>query len=131
MAGLAQCQREAAEVAQLMTRNLERALERDGRLSQLDTRAQELRSMGQAFTRTTRVLARQQRRGHRLWRLAALGLATLLLLLLLALGLALWLPRAPPAAVTVAVTGPQGPAGTEPQALPPTGLWGDFGATLQ
>ncbi|XP_055552294.1 vesicle-associated membrane protein 5-like [Falco cherrug] len=97
MAGLARCQREAEEVTELMKQNFARALERDGHLSELDSRAQELRSMGATFTRSTRAVARQQRRGHRRWRVAlvAIGLGTLLLLLL-AIGLALWLARAPP-----------------------------------
>ncbi|KAM7080898.1 vesicle-associated membrane protein 5-like isoform 1-T1 [Ciconia maguari] len=127
-AGLARCQREAEEVAELMKQNLTRALERDGRLSDLDSRAQELRAMGEAFTRNTRAVARQQRRGHRRWRLAlaAIGLAALLLLLL-ALGLALWLSRPPPATVT-------GPRGTPPGGEPAPGTSGSLpglGETLQ
>ncbi|XP_049687077.1 vesicle-associated membrane protein 2-like isoform X2 [Accipiter gentilis] len=107
--GLARCQREAEEVTELMKQNFARALERDGRLSDLDSRAQELRAMGETFTRSTRAVARQQRRGHRRWRLVVIGLAGLflLLLLLLILGLALWLPRPPPAIITV-------PPGTPP-----------------
>ncbi|XP_010561232.1 PREDICTED: U4/U6.U5 tri-snRNP-associated protein 2 [Haliaeetus leucocephalus] len=102
--GLARCQREAEEVTELMKQNFARALERDGRLSDLDSRAQELRAMGETFTRSTRAVARQQRRGHRRWRLVVIGLAgLLLLLLLLILGLALWLPRPPPVIITVTV----------------------------
>ncbi|XP_074973565.1 vesicle-associated membrane protein 5-like [Phalacrocorax aristotelis] len=115
MAGLARCQREAEEVTELMKQNFNRALERDGRLSDLDSRAQDLRAMGQAFTRSTRAVAQQQRRGHRRWRLVAFGLAAFLLLLLLALGLGLWLPRPPPAIVIVTVPPP---AGTEVPAPP-------------
>uniref|UniRef100_A0A663EBJ2 Vesicle associated membrane protein 8 n=1 Tax=Aquila chrysaetos chrysaetos TaxID=223781 RepID=A0A663EBJ2_AQUCH len=108
--GLVRCQREAEEVTELMKQNFARALERDGRLSDLDSRAQELRAMGETFTRSTRAVARQQRRGHRRWRLVVIGLAgLLLLLLLLILGLALWLPRPPPAIITVTV-----PPGTSP-----------------
>ncbi|NXX53783.1 VAMP5 protein, partial [Scopus umbretta] len=44
-AGLARCQREAEEVTELMKQNFVRVLERDGRLSDLDSRAQELRAM--------------------------------------------------------------------------------------
>lgn len=44
-AGLAQCQREAEEVTELMKQNFAKALEREGRLSDLDNRAQELRAM--------------------------------------------------------------------------------------
>ncbi|XP_069657332.1 vesicle-associated membrane protein 5-like isoform X2 [Haliaeetus albicilla] len=110
MEGLARCQREAEEVTELMKQNFARALERDGRLSDLDSRAQELRAMGETFTRSTRAVARQQRRGHRRWRLVVIGLAgLLLLLLLLILGLALWLPRPPPVIITVTV-----PPGTPP-----------------
>ncbi|KAM6369658.1 LOW QUALITY PROTEIN: vesicle-associated membrane protein 5-like [Pluvialis apricaria] len=117
MAGLAQCQREAEEVTELMKQNFARALERDGRLSDLDNRAQELRAMGEAFTRSTRAVARQQRRGHRRWRLAAIGIIALLLLLL-ALGLALWLSGPSPTVITVTVTvpPPPPPVGTEPRA---------------
>ncbi|XP_054031037.1 vesicle-associated membrane protein 5-like [Dryobates pubescens] len=98
MAGLAQCQRQAEEVTELMQKNLARALEREGRLAELDDRAQELRAMGQSFTRSTRALARQQRRAHRRWRLVAFGLAAvLLLILLLVLVLALGLSRPAPA----------------------------------
>ncbi|XP_054660383.1 vesicle-associated membrane protein 5-like [Grus americana] len=131
MAGLARCQREAEEVTELMKQNFTRALERDGRLRDLDSRAQELRAMGEAFTRSTRAVARQQRRGHRRWRLglAAIGLAALLLLLLLAVGLALWLPRRPPVTVvTPAVVTPgtpPPPAGTKPPSTTGSlvGLW--------
>lgn len=41
-AGLAQCQREAEEVAELMRQNVVRALEREGHLEQLQSRAQDL-----------------------------------------------------------------------------------------
>ncbi|XP_075300831.1 vesicle-associated membrane protein 5 isoform X2 [Opisthocomus hoazin] len=103
-AGLERCQRQAEEVTELMKLNFARALERDGRLGDLDSRAQELRAMSQSFTRSTRVVARQQHRGHRRWRLAlaAIGLAALLLLLLL-LGLALGLPPRSPPGTTVPV----------------------------
>ncbi|KAM9266273.1 vesicle-associated membrane protein 5-like [Morus bassanus] len=114
-AGLAQCQREAEEVTELMKQNFNRALEREGRLSDLDSRAQELRAMGETFTRSTRAVAQQQRRGHRRWRLVAFGLAAALLLFLLALGLALWLPRPPPAISTISPV--PAPAGTEPPVL--------------
>ncbi|KAM9252460.1 vesicle-associated membrane protein 5-like [Cariama cristata] len=103
LAGLARCQREAEEVTELMKQNFARALERDGRLSDLDSRAQELCAMGEAFTRSTRAVARQQRRGHRRWRLALAAIGLAAFLLLLALGLALWLPRPPPAIVTVTI----------------------------
>ncbi|XP_014814185.1 PREDICTED: vesicle-associated membrane protein 5-like [Calidris pugnax] len=124
LAGLAQCQREAEEVTELMKQNFARALERDGRLSDLDSRAQELRAMGEVFSRSTRVVAQQQRRGHRRWRLAAIGLAAFLLLfLILVLSLALWLSRPAPAVVTVTVPPPPLPGGTKPPSEPQLGLW--------
>ncbi|NXP07134.1 VAMP5 protein, partial [Thinocorus orbignyianus] len=49
-AGLERCQREAEEVAELMKQNFARALERDGRLQDLDSRAQELRSMVSTYS---------------------------------------------------------------------------------
>ncbi|XP_075592877.1 vesicle-associated membrane protein 5-like [Balearica regulorum gibbericeps] len=133
MAGLARCQREAEEVTELMKQNFTRALERDGRLRDLDSRAQELRAMGEAFTRSTWAVARQQRRGHRRWRrgLAAIGLAALLLLLLLlllAVGLALWLPRRPPVPVVTPGT-PPAPGGD--QAPGTTGSLAALWETLQ
>lgn len=42
-AGLARCQREAEEVVELMRQNVARALEREGHLEQLQSRAQDLR----------------------------------------------------------------------------------------
>ncbi|XP_074708371.1 vesicle-associated membrane protein 5 [Strix uralensis] len=126
MAGLARCQREAEEVTELMKQNFARALERDGRLSDLDSRAQELRAMGESFVRSTQAVAQQQHRGHRRWRLVAIGLVTLFLLLLfLALALALGLPRPPPAIITVTVPVP---LGTPPGA---TGSLPGLGETLQ
>ncbi|XP_027487006.1 LOW QUALITY PROTEIN: vesicle-associated membrane protein 5-like [Corapipo altera] len=111
MAGLARCQRQAEEVTELMRQNLERAMEREGHLERLQSRAQDLRQASEAFTRSTRAVTRRQRRGQRRWLLVALGLGlSLLLLLLLGLGLALALARSPPATATV----PTPQARTEP-----------------
>ncbi|KAL2296230.1 hypothetical protein Nmel_018524, partial [Mimus melanotis] len=106
-AGLARCQREAEEVAELMRQNLARALEREGHLEQLQSRAQDLRQASEAFTRTTQTVTRRQRRRHRQWRLVALGLG-LLLLFILGLALALALARSSPGTVTSTVPTPQG-----------------------
>ncbi|NWI51651.1 VAMP5 protein, partial [Calyptomena viridis] len=114
-AGLARCQREAEEVTELMRQNVVRALEREGHLEQLQSRAQDLRHASEAFTRSTRRVTRQQRRGQRRWRLVALGLG-LFLLLLLGLGLALGLAQTRPGTSTVTVPTPRG--WTEP---PPQG----------
>ncbi|NWY64930.1 VAMP5 protein, partial [Erithacus rubecula] len=106
-AGLAQCQREAEEVAELMRQNVARALEREGHLEQLQSRAQDLRKASEAFTRTTQTVTRRQRRRHRRWHLVALGLG-LLLLFILGLALALALARSSPGTVTSTVPTPQG-----------------------
>ncbi|NWT15034.1 VAMP5 protein, partial [Vireo altiloquus] len=112
-AGLARCQREAEEVTELMRQNVARALEREGRLEQLQSRAQDLRQAGEAFTRTTQTVARRQRRRHRRWHLVALGLG-LLLLFILGLALALALARPSPGTVTSTVPTPQGAPSTSP-----------------
>ncbi|NWI94238.1 VAMP5 protein, partial [Pitta sordida] len=118
-AGLARCQREAEEVTELMRQNVARALEREGHLEQLESRAQDLRHASQAFRRSSRRVKQQQRQKHRRWHLVALGLGLVLLLLLgLALALALGLARAPPATVIVTVPTPEGQ--TEPHRDPPT-----------
>ncbi|NXM91697.1 VAMP5 protein, partial [Oenanthe oenanthe] len=110
-AGLARCQREAEEVAELMRQNVARALEREGHLEQLQSRAQDLRKASEAFTRTTQTVTRRQRRRHRRWHLVALGLG-LLLLFILALALALALARSSPGTVTSTVPTPQGGTST-------------------
>ncbi|NXL13557.1 VAMP5 protein, partial [Setophaga kirtlandii] len=109
-AGLERCQREAEEVAELMRQNVAKALEREGHLEQLQSRAQDLRQASEAFTRTTRSVTRRQRRTHRRWHLVALGLG-LLLLFILGLALALGLARSSPGTVTSTVPTPRG--GTE------------------
>lgn len=106
-AGLERCQREAEEVAELMRQNVAKALEREGHLEQLQSRAQDLRQASEAFTRTTRTVTRRQRRQHRRWHLVALGLG-LLLLFILGLALALALARSSPGTVTSTVPTPQG-----------------------
>ncbi|NXD94731.1 VAMP5 protein, partial [Chaetorhynchus papuensis] len=106
-AGLARCHREAEEVAELMRQNVAKALEREGRLEQLQSRAQDLRQASEAFTRTTQTVTRRQRRRQRRWHLVALGLG-LLLLFILALALALALARPSPGTVTSTVPTPRG-----------------------
>ncbi|XP_039420157.1 synaptobrevin-like protein 5 isoform X1 [Corvus cornix cornix] len=102
LAGLARCQREAEEVAELMRQNVVRALEREGHLEQLQSRAQDLRQASEAFTRTAQTVTRRQRRRQRRWHLVALGLG-LLLLFILGLALALALARSSPGTVTSTV----------------------------
>ncbi|NWI05459.1 VAMP5 protein, partial [Tichodroma muraria] len=106
-AGLARCQRETEEVVELMRQNVARALEREGRLEQLQSRAQDLRQASEAFTRTTQTVTRRQRRRHWRWHMVALGLG-LLLLFILGLALALALARSSPETVTGTVPTPQG-----------------------
>ncbi|NXD31790.1 VAMP5 protein, partial [Spelaeornis formosus] len=105
-AGLARCQGEVEEVAELMRQNVARALEREGHLEQLQSRAQDLRQASEVFTRTTQAVTRRQRRRHRRWHLVALGLG-LLLLVILALALALALARSSLGTVTSTVPTPQ------------------------
>ncbi|XP_064353813.1 vesicle-associated membrane protein 5 [Dromaius novaehollandiae] len=112
MAKLERCQQEAEEVAQIMKENFTKALEREGKLSDLDDRAEELRSMGQVFTRTSRAVAQKQRARHRRWRLVLVGLAVGLAVIILIVVLALWLggtsaatPPVPPAITRAAPGG--------------------------
>ncbi|XP_039943841.1 synaptobrevin-like protein 5 isoform X2 [Hirundo rustica] len=123
MAGLVRCQREAEEVAELMRQNVARALEREGHLEQLQSRAQDLRQASEAFTRTTQTVKRRQRRRHQRWHLVALGLG-LLLLFILGLALALALARSSPGTVTSTVPtpwwGPSTPPSTTPLQGPTT-----------
>ncbi|XP_039943840.1 synaptobrevin-like protein 5 isoform X1 [Hirundo rustica] len=122
-AGLVRCQREAEEVAELMRQNVARALEREGHLEQLQSRAQDLRQASEAFTRTTQTVKRRQRRRHQRWHLVALGLG-LLLLFILGLALALALARSSPGTVTSTVPtpwwGPSTPPSTTPLQGPTT-----------
>ncbi|NXL69708.1 VAMP5 protein, partial [Leptocoma aspasia] len=106
-AGLARVQREAEEVAELMRQNVARALEREGHLEQLQSRAQDLKRASEAFTRTTRTVTQRQRRRHRRRHLVALGLG-LLLLFILGLALALALARSSPGTATSTVPTPAG-----------------------
>ncbi|NWV65059.1 VAMP5 protein, partial [Malurus elegans] len=108
--GLARCQHEAEEVAELMRQNMARALEREGHLEQLQSRAQDLRQASEAFTRTTQTVTRRQRRGRRRWQLVALSLG-LLILFILGLALALALARSSPGTATSTVPTPR--AGTK------------------
>ncbi|NWI65396.1 VAMP5 protein, partial [Todus mexicanus] len=64
-AGLVRCQREAEEVTELMKQNFARALEREGRLQELDSRAQELRAMVGTAPAGTRGDTGGTRGGHR------------------------------------------------------------------
>ncbi|NXQ57755.1 VAMP5 protein, partial [Anthoscopus minutus] len=105
-AGLARCQREAEEVTELMRQNVARALEREGHLEQLQSRAQHLQQVSEAFTRTTQTVMRRQRRRHWQWHLIALSLG-LLLLFILGLALVLALARSSPGTVTSTVPTPQ------------------------
>ncbi|NXH38809.1 VAMP5 protein, partial [Dicaeum eximium] len=112
-AELARCQREAEEVAELMRQNVARALEREGHLEQLQSRAQDLRQASEAFRRTTREVTQRQRRRHRRWHLLGLGLG-LLLLFILGLALALALARLSPGTATSTVPTPVGGPSTDP-----------------
>uniref|UniRef100_A0A8D0DS38 Vesicle associated membrane protein 5 n=1 Tax=Salvator merianae TaxID=96440 RepID=A0A8D0DS38_SALMN len=54
---LQRCQKEAEEVTEIMLENYNKVLERDGKLSNLDTRAAQLRDKSSAFHKTARTVA--------------------------------------------------------------------------
>ncbi|XP_058050241.1 vesicle-associated membrane protein 5 [Ahaetulla prasina] len=58
---LKQCQQEAEEVTEIMVHNFTKVLDREGKLSQLDERADELRKQSSTFTKTTKTLAQKKR----------------------------------------------------------------------
>ncbi|XP_013913870.1 PREDICTED: vesicle-associated membrane protein 5 [Thamnophis sirtalis] len=58
---LQQCQQAAEEVTEIMLENYTRVLDREGKLSELDDRADELLKQSCTFTRTTKTLAQKKR----------------------------------------------------------------------
>ncbi|XP_038610409.1 vesicle-associated membrane protein 5 isoform X2 [Tachyglossus aculeatus] len=61
------CQRQADEVTEIMLNNYERVLERDGKLSDLEQRSDDLVNMSAAFTKTTKTLAKKKSWEKRRW----------------------------------------------------------------
>ncbi|XP_060107443.1 vesicle-associated membrane protein 5 [Heteronotia binoei] len=81
---LEQCQKETEEVTQIMLENYSKVLDREGKLSDLDDRAEELRNQSSAFNKTTKTIARQERWKNRKFKiiLVAVVIGALLLLIL-------------------------------------------------
>ncbi|XP_006149209.1 vesicle-associated membrane protein 5 [Tupaia chinensis] len=63
MAGkeLERCQQQADEVTAIMLNNFDKVLERDGKLSELEQRSDQLLDMSSAFSKTTKTLAQKKR----------------------------------------------------------------------
>ncbi|KAJ7305319.1 hypothetical protein JRQ81_011238 [Phrynocephalus forsythii] len=57
---LQHCQREAEEVTEIMMENYSKVMEREGKLTELDERADELRNQSVAFSKTTKTLAQKK-----------------------------------------------------------------------
>ncbi|XP_036189850.1 vesicle-associated membrane protein 5 isoform X2 [Myotis myotis] len=66
---LEQCQRQADEVTEIMLNNFDKVLERDGKLSELEQRSDQLLNMSSAFSKTTKTLAQKKRWENIRWRI--------------------------------------------------------------
>ncbi|XP_006031250.1 vesicle-associated membrane protein 5 [Alligator sinensis] len=90
-----QCQQEAEEVTQIMLDNYSKVLDREGKLQDLDSRAEELLDMSTTFSKTSKTLAQKKRWEDQKLRLVLAGVAVgVLVLIILAVALALSLPGA-------------------------------------
>uniref|UniRef100_A0A8C2VL01 Vesicle-associated membrane protein 5 n=2 Tax=Chinchilla lanigera TaxID=34839 RepID=A0A8C2VL01_CHILA len=90
---LERCQQQANEVTEIMLNNFDKVLERDGKLSELEQRSDQLLDMSSAFSKTTKTLAQKKRWENKRWRIyLGLVVAALLLILLIVL-LVVFLPQ--------------------------------------
>ncbi|XP_054854465.1 vesicle-associated membrane protein 5 [Eublepharis macularius] len=90
---LEQCQKETEEVTEIMLENYNKVLDREGKLHDLDERADELRNQSSAFSKTTKTIARQQRWKNRKCKIIlVVVVAGAVLLIILAIVLALSFP---------------------------------------
>ncbi|XP_006900452.1 PREDICTED: uncharacterized protein LOC102868900 [Elephantulus edwardii] len=90
---LARCQQQADEVTEIMLDNFNKVLERDGKLSELEERSDQLRMMSSTFNKTTEAVVKKQGRMNARWRIClglVVGGALLLILIVL---LVLFLPK--------------------------------------
>ncbi|XP_063167145.1 vesicle-associated membrane protein 5 [Candoia aspera] len=78
---LKQCQQEAEEVTEIMLDNYSKVLDREGKLSDLDERADELRKQSSAFTKTTKTLAQTKRWENRRFKIILLAVVVVAILL--------------------------------------------------
>ncbi|XP_028372034.1 vesicle-associated membrane protein 5 isoform X2 [Phyllostomus discolor] len=90
---LERCQQQADEVKEIMLKNFDKVLERDGKLADLEQRSDQLLDMSSAFSKTTKTLAQKKRWENTRWRIY-LGLVVGggLLIILIAL-LVIFLPQ--------------------------------------
>ncbi|XP_077161441.1 vesicle-associated membrane protein 5 [Paroedura picta] len=81
---LEKCQKEAEGVTEIMLENYNKVLDREGKLSELDDRAEELRTQSSAFNKTAKTVAQQQRWKNRKWKiiLAAVVIGIVLIIIL-------------------------------------------------
>uniref|UniRef100_H0W246 Vesicle-associated membrane protein 5 n=2 Tax=Cavia porcellus TaxID=10141 RepID=H0W246_CAVPO len=95
MAGkeLERCQQQANEVTEIMLNNFDKVLERDGKLSELEQRSDQLLDMSSAFSKTTKNLAQKKRWENKRCQIyLGLAVAGSLLVLLIVL-LVVFLPQ--------------------------------------
>ncbi|XP_072834919.1 vesicle-associated membrane protein 5 isoform X2 [Pogona vitticeps] len=90
---LQQCQKEAEEVTEIMMDNYSKVMDREGKLSELDERADELRNQSVAFSKTTKTVAQKKRWENMKYKIILGGVAAgVVLLLILVIVLSLTLP---------------------------------------
>uniref|UniRef100_A0A384CTW7 Vesicle-associated membrane protein 5 n=1 Tax=Ursus maritimus TaxID=29073 RepID=A0A384CTW7_URSMA len=90
---LERCQRQADEVTEIMLDNFGKVLERDGKLTELEQRSDQLLDMSSAFSKTTKTLAQKKRWENMRCRIyLGLVVGAVLLILLIVL-LAIFLPQ--------------------------------------
>ncbi|KAJ6653238.1 hypothetical protein lerEdw1_009402, partial [Lerista edwardsae] len=81
---LKQCQEEADEVKGIMLDNFNKVLDREGKLSDLDERAEELLNQSSAFCKTTKTVARQEQWRNMKWKIILGAVIVVVVLILLA-----------------------------------------------
>ncbi|XP_077787337.1 uncharacterized protein LOC144328374, partial [Podarcis muralis] len=89
---LKRCQGEAEQVTEIMLENYSKVLDREGKLSELDQRAAELRNQSVAFSKTTGTVARKMRWKNMKWKVILVGVVAGVLILILAIVLYFTLP---------------------------------------
>ncbi|KAM6431617.1 vesicle-associated membrane protein 5 [Liasis olivaceus] len=80
---LKRCQQEAEEVTEIMLDNFSKVLDREGKLSDLDERADELRKQSSAFTKTAKTLAQKKRWDNMKFKIILLAVAVVAILLII------------------------------------------------
>ncbi|XP_061449097.1 vesicle-associated membrane protein 5 [Rhineura floridana] len=80
---LKRCQKEAEDVTEIMLENYNKVLDREGKLRELDERADELRNQGAVFNKTTKTLAQKKRWENRKWKIILGGVAAGVILIII------------------------------------------------